>query len=79
MMFTASLFASIFAEVDLDSKRKTWEESCLEIAEVQEKSATSRKNLAAETKGTIITHYRCMEADNAGLFHVCIVLIYRVA
>jgi hypothetical protein len=63
---------NIFAEVDLDSKRKAWEESCLEIAEVQEKSATSRKNLAAETKGTVHhtrDHHQCMKADFVRLFH----------
>lgn len=40
-------------DVDLDGKRKAWEESCLDIANAQEASSTSRKALAENTKGLV--------------------------
>mmetsp|Transcript_19127 Transcript_19127/g.45970 ORF Transcript_19127/g.45970 Transcript_19127/m.45970 type:complete len:108 (-) Transcript_19127:5-328(-) len=44
------LMAQHWQDINLDAQRKSWEESCLEIAQAQEASSISRKGIAESTK-----------------------------
>eukprot|EP00961_Rhodomonas_salina_P005984 81054-Rhodomonas_salina.1 len=49
-VMAAQMAAQHWKEVDLESKRKGWEEVTLEIANAQDACGVSRKNLAESTK-----------------------------